>query len=83
MKWLFILLLALNIGFFAWQFNQEEARFTAPTQSAQKDNSRHLVLLRELDAELAKTVAPGNSPAAPPAIIAPAEHPKNSSMPTL
>ena len=83
MKWLFILLLALNIGFFAWQLNQEEARFTAPTQSAQKDNSRHLVLLRELDAELAKTAPQGGNAATTPPAIAPAEHPKNSSVPAL
>ncbi len=55
MKELFILLAVLNIGFFVWQSNREETGFTPPVQDDPADGSKRLILLRELDAEMAKT----------------------------
>lgn len=64
MKALFILLVLLNLSFLAWQVNNEEPGFTPPTYENLADNSKRLVLLRELDAEMAKMNSPSNSPEA-------------------
>jgi len=55
MKGLFIFLVLVNMAFFAWRYNLEEPGFTPPAQENSADNSKRLVLLRELDAEMAKT----------------------------
>jgi len=54
-KGLFIFLVLVNMTFFAWRYNFEEPGFTPPAQENSADNSKRLVLLRELDAEMAKT----------------------------
>ncbi|MEO5574460.1 MAG: hypothetical protein ABIR48_08280 [Gammaproteobacteria bacterium] len=64
MKALFILLVLLNLSFLAWQVNNEEPGFTPPAYENSADNSKRLVLLRELDAEMAKMNSPSNSPEA-------------------
>ncbi|MEW6353327.1 MAG: hypothetical protein AB1469_03365 [Pseudomonadota bacterium] len=88
MKWLFGLLLILNVGFFLWQFNKtEQPTFTAPA-SVSQDNSKRLILLRELDAELAKMPppAPATTPNDSPIPVSPADaavpaSPENPSAP--
>lgn len=65
MKWLFIALVILNIVFFYWQSSQEESKFVAPPQTDSNDRSRRLVLLHELDAELARMTPASPSPALP------------------
>ncbi len=59
MKGLFIFLILVNMAFFAWQYNREGPSFTPPALENSDSNSKRLVLLRELDAELAKTKAAG------------------------
>ncbi|MEO7600607.1 MAG: hypothetical protein ABIT92_00250 [Gammaproteobacteria bacterium] len=55
MRELFIFLVLVNMVFFAWQYNREEPGFTPSAQEISADNSKRLVLLHELDAEMAKT----------------------------
>jgi hypothetical protein len=62
MKELFIILVVLNLSFFAWQFNSEEPGFTPPVHENLADNSKRLALLREIDAETAKINSLENSP---------------------
>lgn len=83
MKWLFMLLVALNLAFFIWQVNHEQNAFIAPQQADTADGSKRLVLLRELDAELAKMPPPAaENPApenaSPPLNNAPSSAPNTS-----
>jgi len=47
MKWLFVLLLALNVGFFAWQMNRERSAVSLPAVEPALEGER-LLLLREV-----------------------------------
>ncbi len=62
MRWLFLFLLALNIGYVAWEFRQQQPEpdtgYTVP------DGVKHIVLLSELNPGEADMPQPDRAPAA-------------------
>jgi len=49
MRWLFLLLLVLNVGYLAWELNREHAQLAVPNTLPK--GAERIVLLRELDSE--------------------------------
>lgn len=82
MKWLFMLLVALNIGFFAWQFQNIETKSTAVAQTDLNDKTTRLILLRELDVELNKMALPDNPSEQTEATASPSQESPGNLAPT-
>lgn len=68
MKRLFLLLVLLNLGFFAWQLWGDNAEVAAPVTA---DKTKGIVLLRKLNADQLKqlpSAAPESLPPATPPV---------------
>ena len=79
MRWLFLLLLVLNVAYLAWELNREHAQSTVPNVLPR--GVERIVLLRELepanllDEEIAQGRAQAQVVAAEPAIADPVQAP--------
>lgn len=61
MKWLFLLLVLLNLGFFVWQLGRDNTEAAAPVTT---DKTKGIVLLRELNPDQLKQLPPAAEPPA-------------------
>lgn len=67
MKWLFILLVLLNVAFFIWQLNAEQSD-PAAGNAESNGNVRSLVLLSEMDTTQLQRAKPRENEASTPTL---------------
>ncbi|MDO9372343.1 MAG: hypothetical protein Q7U07_07115 [Gammaproteobacteria bacterium] len=72
MKRLFLLLVLLNLGFFAWQLVGDNTDAAAPITT---DKAKGIVLLRELNTAQLKQLSPAAEPPSVPESLPPATPP--------